>query len=464
MSGKPVVTVNPATNQILASYDSLDEAGIDAALDLAVAAQNEWKLTPLGERESALRRMGQILRDEVELHAALISNEMGKPVSEARGEVLKCATTCDYYADHLAEFLSPKAVKTEAVESYVSYEPLGLIFAVMPWNFPYWQVIRFAAPTLAAGNAGLLKHASNVTGSALAIQSAFERAGFAKGLFTALVVADHSAVNRIVEDPRVAAVTLTGSEKAGASVAEAAGRALKKTVLELGGSDPFVILADADVKAIAPYAVKARFINTGQSCLCAKRFIVEQDVIEDFEVQIKAIVESLVIGDPLDPATQIGPLAKASFVADIDRQVTESIAMGARLVTGGHRIEGPGNFYAPTILADVTPEMPVFNQETFGPVLALAAAASPAQAIKLANTTQYGLAASIWTADPSVGLKLGSGIHSGALFINGVVASDPRLPFGGVKLSGYGRELSIEGMHEFLNVRAVWIGNMPVVA
>ena len=464
MSANQVTTVNPATNQELASYPSLTEAGIDAVLTRAVEVQAQWKHTDLPRRAQALRALGAILRAEVEDHAALISNEMGKPITEARGEVLKCAVTCDYYADHVEEFLAPKTVKTEAVNSFVSYEPLGVIFAVMPWNFPYWQVIRFAAPTLAAGNAGLLKHASNVTGSALAIQSAIERAGFPVGLFTSLVVADHGAVNRIVEDPRVAAVTLTGSEKAGASVAEAAGRALKKTVLELGGSDPFVVLADADVAAIAPFAVKARFINTGQSCLCAKRFIVEQDVVNDFEGRIKTIVENLVIGNPLDAATQIGPLAKASFVNDIDKQVQDSLAMGARLVTGGHRIDGPGNFYAPTILADVTPDMPVFNQETFGPVLALVAADSPQQAIGLANQSQYGLAASIWTANPAIGLELGSGIASGALFVNGVVASDPRLPFGGVKLSGYGRELSIEGMHEFVNVRAVWIGDMPSVA
>ena len=464
MSTKPVVTFNPANNEQLASYPSLDETGINGVLDSAVAVQREWTKSALPERAAALRNLATILRDEVEDHATLISNEMGKPVSEARGEVLKCATTCDYYADHLEEYLAPKAVKTEAVRSFVSYEPLGVIFAVMPWNFPYWQVIRFAAPTLAAGNAGLLKHASNVTGSALAIQSAIKRAGFPKGLFTSLVVADHSAVNRIVEDPRVAAVTLTGSEKAGSMVAEAAGRALKKTVLELGGSDPFVVLNDANVEAIAPFAVKARFINTGQSCLCAKRFIVQDGVVADFETRIKGIVENLIIGDPLDPKTQIGPLAKASFVDEIDGQVQASLAMGARLVTGGHRIDGPGNYYAPTILADVTPDMPVFNQETFGPVLALVAADTPANAIALANNSQYGLAASIWTANPDLGLELGSGIASGALFINGVVASDPRLPFGGVKLSGYGRELSIEGMHEFVNVRAVWIGDMPSVA
>ncbi len=460
---KQVVTINPATDEVIESFDAMDWSQVSGLIDNAVAAQAAWRNSPLEERSTKLRRLGQILRDDVEDHATLISKEMGKPITEARGEVLKCALACDYYADHLVEFLTPKPVKTEAVNSYVAYEPLGVIFAVMPWNFPYWQVIRFAAPTLAAGNGGMLKHASNVTGSAIAIQHAIEQAGFPKGLFTSLVVADHSMVNQIVEDNRIAAVTLTGSEKAGASVAEAAGRALKKTVLELGGSDPFVILEDADSEAIAPFAVKARFLNTGQSCLCAKRFIVADNLIDDFEGRIKTLVEGLKLGDPLDPSTQLGPLAKKAFVDDIDKQVQDSIAMGARLVTGGHRIDGPGNFYAPTILADVTPEMPVFNQETFGPVLALVGANSSEQAIKLANTTQYGLAASIWTKDPSIGVKLGADIASGALFVNGVVASDPRLPFGGVKLSGYGRELSIEGLHEFMNVRAVWIGNMPTV-
>ncbi len=460
---KQVVTINPATDEVIESFDAMDWSQVSGLIDNAVAAQAAWRNSPLDERSTKLRKLGQILRDDVEVHATLISKEMGKPITEARGEVLKCALACDYYADHLVEFLTPKPVKTEAVNSYVAYEPLGVIFAVMPWNFPYWQVIRFAAPTLAAGNGGMLKHASNVTGSAIAIQHAIEKAGFPKGLFTSLVVADHSMVNQIVEDNRIAAVTLTGSEKAGASVAEAAGRALKKTVLELGGSDPFVILEDADSEAIAPFAVKARFINTGQSCLCAKRFIVADNLIDDFEGRIKTLVEGLKMGDPLDPSTQLGPLAKKAFVDDIDKQVQDSIAMGARLVTGGHRIDGPGNFYAPTILADVTPEMPVFNQETFGPVLALVGANSSEQAIKLANTTQYGLAASIWTKDPSIGVKLGADIASGALFVNGVVASDPRLPFGGVKLSGYGRELSIEGLHEFMNVRAVWIGNMPTV-
>jgi succinate-semialdehyde dehydrogenase/glutarate-semialdehyde dehydrogenase len=456
-----ITTINPATGEKLAEYPGLDEAGLDAALQQTADAQKQWRATDIAHRTSLLRNVAAILRDEVEDHARMISLEMGKPLTEARAEVLKCALTCDYYADHAAEFLANKEVKTEAVTSFVAYEPIGVVLAVMPWNFPYWQVIRFAAPALTSGNGGLLKHASNVTGAAKAIESIFERAGYPVGLFRTLVLTKHSMVGDIIADNRVAAVTLTGSEGAGSQVAEAAGRALKKTVLELGGSDPFVILGDADVPAITPLAVRARFVNTGQSCLCAKRFVVDASVIADFETRVGEAVAALTIGDPLSEETKIGPLAKPSFVDDIDRQVQESIAMGARLITGGHRIEGPGNYYAPTVLADVTPEMPVFNQETFGPVMAIVKANGAEEAIELADASQYGLAASIWTADMNAGLELGKGINSGALFINGVVVSDPRLPFGGVKLSGYGRELSIEGMHEFTNVRAVWAGAMP---
>ena len=452
---------NPATGDPQGTFAALSRTELDAVLQSSADVQREWRQTPVAKRAELLREVARLLRDEVDEHATLISQEMGKPITEARGEVLKCALTCEYYADHAEEFLSPKSVQTEAVRSFVAYEPLGVVLAVMPWNFPYWQVVRFAAPTLLAGNGGLLKHASNVTGSSLAIQSVFERAGFPTHLLTALVLTEHALVNEIIADPRVAAVTLTGSEKAGASVAEAAGRALKKTVLELGGSDPFVILADANIAALIPLAVRARFVNTGQSCLCAKRFIVDGTVIDEFERLLVPAVEALVIGDPLDAATQIGPLAKPSFVDDIDRQVQESIAMGARLLTGGYRIPGPGNYYAPTVLADVTPAMPVFRQETFGPVLALVRADSAEHAIELADDSPYGLAASVWTADMEAGLELGRGIQSGALFVNGVVVSDPRLPFGGVKLSGYGRELSIEGIHEFMNVRAVWAGAMP---
>lgn len=450
-----IITINPATGDELARYEQLDAAGVDAVLARAVQAQAQWRSVTVADRTVPLRRLAQLLRDEAEEHASLISREMGKPITEALAEVRKCAATCDYYADHAEEFLASQSVDTEASASFVSYEPLGVVLAVMPWNFPYWQVIRFAAPTLTAGNGGLLKHASNVTGSALAIVSLIARAGYPADLFQALVVG-HSAIDDIIADSRVAAVTLTGSEGAGASVAAAAGKALKKTVLELGGSDPFVVLDDADIAKVAPLAVRARFVNAGQSCLCAKRFPVESGVADEFEALVKEHVDALVIGDPLDAATQIGPLAKPSFVDDIDRQVQESVAMGARVVSGGHRIDGPGNFYAPTVLADVTPDMPVFREETFGPVMAIVRANDAERAIELADDSKYGLAASIWTSDMERGLELGRGIQSGALFVNAVVVSDPRLPFGGVKLSGYGRELSREGMLEFTNVRAVW--------
>lgn len=450
-----VITVDPATGETLSEYRLLETAEVDAALQRASDAQALWRQTPVAERVARLRRLGDLLRDEAEVHARTISQEMGKPFTEALAEVRKCALTCDFYADHAEEFLAPQPVDTEATRSYVSYEPLGVVLAVMPWNFPFWQVIRFAAPTLTAGNGGLLKHASNVTACALAIADLVARAGYPRDLFQSLVVG-HSDIDSIVADPRVAAVTLTGSEGAGAAVAAAAGKALKKTVLELGGSDPFVVLDDADIERIAPLAVRARFVNTGQSCLCAKRFPVEEGVADEFERLVKERVEALVVGSPLDPATQIGPLAKPSFVDDIDRQVRESVAMGARIVAGGHRLKGPGNYYAPTILADVTPDMPVFREETFGPVMAIVRADDAQHAIALADDTRYGLAASVWTADMERGIALGRRIQSGALFVNAVVVSDPRLPFGGVKLSGYGRELSREGMLEFTNVRAVW--------
>ena len=442
------------------SRPTLNATELENSLELASRAQREWKATALEDRSAALRRLAGLLRDEVEVHARRMSLEMGKPIVEARGEVLKCATACDYYADHVAEILASRPVKTEAVESFVAYEPIGVVLAIMPWNFPFWQVIRFAAPALAAGNGGLLKHASNVTGSALAIQDLIERAGFPVGLFTTLVTENYEQVYQVIADPRVAAVTLTGSEKAGALVAEAAGRALKKCVLELGGSDPFVVRADADLDLVVPSAVKARFMNAGQSCICAKRHIVDATRAESFEFKLLAAVEALKVGDPLDESTQLGPLAKPEFVDDIDRQVHESIRLGARLVTGGHRLPGPGNFYAPTILADVTPGMPAFDEETFGPVLVIAKSTDDVDAARLANATEYGLGASVWSADREAGLALGRRIESGALFVNGIVASDPRLPFGGIKHSGYGRELSAEGLREFTNQRTYWVGDL----
>lgn len=456
-----IETRNPATGVMLNRFETQSWQQIDTALSVAAQAQRQWRTKPAAARAFLLHNVASILREEADDHARLITDEMGKPLAEARAEVLKCALTCDFYADHAEAFLRPQPISTEAVTSYVTYQPLGLVLAVMPWNFPYWQVIRFAAPALAAGNGGVLKHASNVTGSALALQSVFERAGFPEGIFTTLVVEDYALVEKVIADERIVAVTLTGSEKAGAQVAAAAGAALKKTVLELGGSDPFVILADADLDAVVPFAVKGRFVNSGQSCLAAKRFIVEASKYDGFESRIVAAVEALVTGDPVDEATNIGPLAKPGFVDDIERQVQESVAMGARLLTGGYRLPGPGNFYAPTVLADVTEVMPAFREETFGPVLALIKARDAEHAIELANTTRYGLAASVWTANMQAGIELGSRIESGALFVNGVVASDPRLPFGGVKMSGYGRELSREGMLEFMNARTVWATEHP---
>jgi len=456
-----IETSNPATGEVLNHFTTQSWNELDPLLTAATSAQYAWSKIDAGQRASLLRNVASILRDEADDHARLITDEMGKPLAEARAEVLKCALCCDFYADHAEAFLRPQSISTNADTSYVTYQPLGLVLAVMPWNFPYWQVIRFAAPALAAGNGGVLKHASNTTGSALALQSVFLRAGFPEHLFSSVVIDDYSLVEKLIADPRIVAVTLTGSEKAGSQVAAAAGAALKKTVLELGGSDPFVILADADLDAVVPFAITGRFVNSGQSCLAAKRFIVEAKKYEGFEDRIVTAVNALVTGDPLDEATRIGPLAKPSFVDDLDRQVHESVAMGARLLTGGHRLEGAGNFYAPTVLADVTPDMPAFSEETFGPLLALVRAQDADHAIELANETRYGLGASIWTADTAVGLELGMRIQSGALFVNGVVASDPRLPFGGTKMSGYGRELSREGMLEFMNARAVWVSEHP---
>lgn len=458
LTTRGITTADPATGRELATYPAQGLGEISDAIAACNRAQADWARVDVATRSAMISTLADLLRREVQEHAALISSEMGKPITEARAEVLKCAAAADYYAENTPAFLAAKPVDTGDSRSFVAYEPIGLVFAVMPWNYPYWQVIRFAAPALAAGNGALLKHASNVTGAALAISSLFKRAGFPEHLFTTLLLGDHSLVESVIADDRVAAVTLTGSERAGTSVAVSAGRALKKTVLELGGSDPFVVLDDVDVAQVVPLAVKARFGNTGQSCLCAKRFILHEAIHDEFARQATAAVKDLVIGSPGDARTQIGPLAKASFVDDIDEQVQESIAMGARLLAGGHRLEGPGNYYAPTVLADVTPQMPVFRQETFGPVMALVRAVDDAHALELANDTAYGLASSVWSADEDRALRLGGAIASGALFINKVPASDPRLPFGGVKLSGYGRELSIEGIHEFTNTRTISIG------
>ncbi|MGV9711269.1 NAD-dependent succinate-semialdehyde dehydrogenase [Gordonia sp. NPDC003424] len=450
------------TTTDVAGIETTTPMETDRILTAAQHAQRAWRSVPIEHRAQLLRRLAEVLRDNAGQYGELITREMGKPITEAVAEVRKCAVTCEYYADHGPAALADRHVDTPAAQSYVTHEPVGTVLAIMPWNFPFWQVIRFAAPALLAGNAGVVKHAATVSGCALAIEQAFLTAGFPRNLLRALIV-DESVVGSVVDgliaDPRIAAVTLTGSNRAGAAVAASAGRAIKKTVLELGGSDPFIVLDDADIPAIAGPdgpAVRSRFLNGGQSCLSAKRFIVEESVADEFERRLAEAVAALRVGDPMDPATQIGPMARPDLVDGIERQVDESVALGARVLAGGHR--GPDGCYAPTLLVDVTPAMPVFTEETFGPVAVVIRARDADHAVALAESSEYGLAASIWTADTQRGLDLGARITSGALFVNAVVASDPRMPFGGTKSSGYGRELSAEGIREFTNTRTVWVG------
>jgi succinate-semialdehyde dehydrogenase/glutarate-semialdehyde dehydrogenase len=457
--------VNPATGEELAVYDEFAPEEIERALAEAHDAQARWRDVPFVERRRLMHGAAAVLRERRQEYARLATLEMGKPISEAETEIDKCARTCDFYAEHAERFLADVSVASDAERSYVAHDPIGVVLAVMPWNFPFWQVVRFAAPALMAGNAGLLKHSPNVSGCALAVEDVFRTAGFPPGLFRTLLIGDAAVgetVSRLIEDPRICAVTLTGSERAGAAVGAAAGRALKKSVLELGGSDPFIVLADADVAAVGPYAVRSRFLNAGQSCLAAKRFIVDDAAADEFEQRFADAVAALPVGDPLDPATRIGPLAREDLLDHLEAQVRDSVSAGARVVLGGGRLDGPGNYFAPTILTDVDSGMAVFREETFGPVAAIVRASGDEEAIELANDTPYGLGASVWTREPQRGLAVGLRVTSGALFVNGVVASDPRLPFGGTKRSGYGRELAGEGIREFVNVRTIWIGPAEV--
>jgi succinate-semialdehyde dehydrogenase/glutarate-semialdehyde dehydrogenase len=451
-----LTAVNPATEAVIRTYEPHDAAHVEETLAKASRAQRAWATTPVAERTARLRDVASVLRRRQDELAATMTAEMGKPILQSRAEVEKCARVCEYYAENAPAFLAPETVPTEAARSQVFFQPLGLILAVMPWNFPLWQVFRFAAPALAGGNGGILKHASNVPGCALAVEDVFREAGLPPDIFRTLLVGS-SVVQSIVEDPRVAAVTLTGSEPAGRAVAKIAGRALKKTVLELGGSDPFIILADADLDAAVEGAVASRTLNAGQSCIAAKRFIVEAPVLEPFLSRFTAAMEALVVGDPLHEETNLGPLARADIVVELHDQVTRSVAAGARLLTGGRPLEGPGFFYPPTVLADIGRGMPAWDEETFGPVAAVARADDPEHAVALANETGFGLGASIWGADLPRAGALAARIEAGVVFVNAFVKSDPRLPFGGIKRSGYGRELSAWGMREFQNVKTVWI-------
>jgi succinate-semialdehyde dehydrogenase/glutarate-semialdehyde dehydrogenase len=461
-----VTTVNPATGQPLAEYPAFSDADVDTALDRAAAAQIGWAALSFAERAAVLRRTAEVLRADADELALLVTREMGKPLAEARAEVEKCATACDYYAEHAGDFLADEPVPTSADRSWIGYEPVGVVLAVMPWNFPLWQVLRFAAPALMAGNAALLKHSPNTTGCALAVQRVLADAGAPAGLFAALVVAEPdvpAVTRRLIEDPRIGAVTITGSERAGRAVGSAAGDAIKKSVLELGGSDPFVVLADADLPKVAAMATRGRYLNAGQSCISPKRFIVDASVAEQFTRLLVAEVEKLVVGDPEAPGTDVGPMAREDLVEGVHRQVEASVAGGARPLAGGHRVERSGNFYAPTVLADVAPGQPAYDEEIFGPVAAVIVADGDDEAVRIANDTRFGLGASVWTADPERGVAVARRIRSGAVFVNAVVASDVRMPFGGTRASGYGRELAAAGIREFVNVRSWWVLDEPAV-
>ncbi|RNG22210.1 aldehyde dehydrogenase family protein [Streptomyces botrytidirepellens] len=455
-----ITTVNPATGTEIASYAAHDADQVEAAVAATHSAATSWAATPLDHRLSRLTTLAETLRERADEYAALITQEMGKPLTEAVGEIEKSAVTAEYYASEAERILADEPVEVDGARAWIGYEPLGVIYAVMPWNFPFWQVMRFAIPTLAAGNAVLLKHSPNVTGSALAIERLLVRAGFPAHLLTTLVVPEQdvpSTSEQLIADPRIAAVTLTGSNRAGAAVGAAAGRAVKKAVLELGGSDAFVVLADADLEAASTAAVAARFTNSGQSCVCAKRFLVAEPVAAEFTRLFVEKTRALVVGDPTDPATRIGPLAREDLRNQLHTQVEKSIGQGATLLVGGQPVEGPGTWYEPTVLSGTGPGVTAFDEETFGPVAAIATAADDDGLIALADASAYGLGLSIWSTDTDRAISIARRITSGAAFVNAVVASDPRLPFGGTKKSGHGRELATAGIREFTTIRTYWV-------
>jgi succinate-semialdehyde dehydrogenase/glutarate-semialdehyde dehydrogenase len=449
-------SVNPATEQIIAEYPMHDEATLGRLVDRAAAAAGHWRNAPFDDRRRPLHNAAEVLRDNRRLYSELMTAEMGKPIAQAEAEIDQCALACEHFAEHGAKYVAPQNHPSDASRSFVRFDPLGVVLAIMPWNFPFWQCFRFAAPALIAGNVGLLKHADNVPGCALAIEKIFTDAGFPAGCFTTLMISNER-VDQLIADPAIAAVTLTGSERAGRIVGAAAGQALKKIVLELGGSDPFIVLKDAPIEETAQAAAAARCLNSGQSCIAAKRFIVERPILARFTEAFIRALESIPTGDPMDRAQRMGPLARADLRDRLADQVQRSLSAGARVLTGGYPLKQKGFYYAPTLLADVAPGMPAFDEELFGPVAALIAADDADHAVRLANQTPFGLGASIWTTDEHLAEQLAARIDAGNVFINGPVKSDPRLPFGGVKHSGYGRELSQFGLREFVNVKTVWV-------
>jgi succinate-semialdehyde dehydrogenase/glutarate-semialdehyde dehydrogenase len=449
--------VNPHTGETVESYEEADETTVESALSEATSRFETWRERPMADRCQLLEAAAEELRSNVEEYAGTMTREMGKPITEARSEVEKCAWVCDHYAEHARRYLQDEALAGPAdAETAAVYEPLGPVLAIMPWNFPFWQVFRFAAPALAAGNVGLLKHASNVPGSALAIESVFERAGFPGGTFRTLLVGSDE-IDDIIADERVRAATLTGSTPAGRAVASTAGEQLKPTVLELGGSDPFVVLDDADIERAAAVGAVARTINSGQSCIAAKRFVVHEDVYDEFLDAFLAELEAMTVGDPTDEATDVGPQARADLMQDLHQQVESSVEMGATVALGGEPLDRDGAYYPPTVLTDVPPEAPASCEELFGPAAAVFSVASEEAAIETANDTEFGLGASVWTEDLGRGRRLAREIAAGAVFVNELVKSDPRVPFGGIKESGYGRELAADGIRSFVNKKTVWV-------
>jgi len=449
-----IASVNPATGETVRTFEALSETEIEQKLARADAAYRTYRQTARSDRARWLSAAAGILEEEKDRLGRIMTLEMGKPISAARAEAAKCALACRYYAENGERLLADETMDGGSGVSFLRYQPIGPVLAVMPWNFPFWQVFRFAAPALMAGNVGLLKHASNVPQCALEIEQVIRRAGFPGDVFQTLLISS-SQVARVIDDPRVRAASLTGSEPAGAQVASEAGKQIKKTVLELGGSDPFVVMPSAELDRAVRTAVDARVINNGQSCIAAKRFIVHARVADEFERRFVAAMAALRVGDPMEESTEVGPLATRDILETLDEQVRRSVEMGARVLTGGHRLERPGNYYAPTVLADVPENAPAYREELFGPVAVLFRVPALDEAIRLANDTEFGLGASVWSNDEAERQRLVDDIEAGMVFVNGMVASDPRLPFGGVKRSGYGRELSAYGIREFVNIKTV---------
>jgi len=451
-----LTSINPRTGEVLETFGETEPSELERILAAAEEAFRDWRERPYAARAELMREVARLLRAKKGDYARAMALEMGKPVAQGEAEIEKCASGCEYYADNAETLLRTEPRATDASRSYVRFDPLGPVLAVMPWNFPFWQVIRFAAPALMAGNVAIVKHASNVPRCALELEQLFRAAGFPEGLFSTVLIGA-ATVPALIADPRIRAVTLTGSDRAGREVAERAGRELKKTVLELGGSDPFIVLEDADVAAAAKTAAAARLVNSGQSCIAAKRFIVVEPVAEAFLERFIAEMAERKMGDPLARDTQVGPQARHDLRDGLHRQVEGTVRRGARVLLGGRVPDGPGAFYPPTVLAGVEPGMPAFDEETFGPVAAVIRAPDETRAVALANASPFGLGASVWTADHARGERLARLIEAGSVFVNDLVRSDPRLPFGGVKRSGYGRELSEFGLREFVNIKTVWI-------